>query len=152
MGNSEFLEKFSSSFATFLPYVTSDHCPAMLVFPNVICKKRRSFRFMNFLADKKEFHRTVKDKWNEPVIGYAMFILARRLKSMKKHMRNLNRENGNVFVKVKVLREELKKVQTELDQDPNNARLREDEMVFNNAYKDAVLDEEKLLKQNSKVE
>lgn len=152
MGNSDFLDQFGASFASFLPYVTSDHCPALLCIPDWIGKKRRSFRFMNFLAEKKEFHQTVKENWNEPITGYAMFVLAKRLKNMKKHIRELNRKNGNVFVKVKVLREELKKVQAELDKDPKNGKLREEEIVFNNAYKDAVLDEERVLKQKAKVE
>ena len=62
--------------------------------PDMIVKKRRSFRFMNFLAEKKEFYLTVKENWNEPVNGYAMFVLAKRLKNMKKHIRDLNRKNG----------------------------------------------------------
>ena len=110
MGNSAFIDQFGSSFANFLPYVTSDHCPALLIMPDMMVKRRRSFRFMNFLAEKKDFHLTVKENWNEPVIGYAMFILARRLKNMKKVIRDLNWKNGNVFEKVKVLRDELKKV------------------------------------------
>nr|GEU44105.1 hypothetical protein [Tanacetum cinerariifolium] len=39
---------------------------------------------------------------------------------MKSHMRELNIKNGNVFDKMKVLREELKKVQMELDNDPGD--------------------------------
>ena len=107
---------------------------------------------MNFLTDKKDYHLTVKEKWNVPISGYAMFVLARRLKNMKRHMRELNRRNGNVFEKVKVIREEFKKVQTELDKDPSNVKLREEELVFNSTYKNAVLDEERLLKQKTKIE
>ena len=53
-----------------------------------------------------------------------MFILARRLKNMKRYLRNLNRVNGNVFNKVKALRVELKRIQRELDKEPNNSFLR----------------------------
>nr|GEW90266.1 hypothetical protein [Tanacetum cinerariifolium] len=110
---------------------------------NVAVKRTRSFRFMNFLADKKEFHQTVRDKWNELVNGFAMFILARRLKGMKMHLRSLNTKNGNVYEKVKKLIDELNIVQIELDKDPHNVKLKEDEMVFNSAYREAVIDEEK---------
>ncbi|GJS50788.1 hypothetical protein Tco_0624150 [Tanacetum coccineum] len=140
-----------SCYSNFLPYVTSDHCPAMLVMADIAMKKRRSFRFMNYLADKKDFHRVVKDHWNKPVKGFAMFVLEKRLKGMKKHLRELNKKNGNVHDKVKRLRDELKKVQVELDKDPNNSDLREAEMVFNKAYREVALDEEKVLKQKSKV-
>lgn len=37
----------------FLPYITSDHCPAVLVFPEVRGPKPKPFRFMNFIAEKE---------------------------------------------------------------------------------------------------
>ncbi|GKB29313.1 RNA-directed DNA polymerase, eukaryota, reverse transcriptase zinc-binding domain protein, partial [Tanacetum coccineum] len=152
MGNSEFLDLFEACHATFLPYVTSDHCPALLVLPNATVRRKRYFRFMNYLADKSEFHKVVEENWNEPVTGCSMFVLAKRLKGMKKHLRELNKRNGNVYDNVKSLRAELKKAQFDLDKDPYNARLKEDEMILNSAYKNAVLDEENVLKQKTKVE
>ncbi|GJT12741.1 RNA-directed DNA polymerase, eukaryota, reverse transcriptase zinc-binding domain protein [Tanacetum coccineum] len=40
------------------------------------------------------------------------------------------REDSHIIEKVKILREELKKVQLELDKDPHNANLKEDDMNF----------------------
>ncbi|GJV01914.1 RNA-directed DNA polymerase, eukaryota, reverse transcriptase zinc-binding domain protein [Tanacetum coccineum] len=71
---------------------------------------------------------------------------------MKKYMRQMNRRNGNVFEKVKVLKDELSKIQCNLDKDPTNAVLKEEEMVYYSAYREAALDEEKLLKQKTKIE
>ncbi|GJX40550.1 hypothetical protein Tco_0255540 [Tanacetum coccineum] len=107
--------------------MTSDHCPVIIVYPDVKDFKPRSFQFMNFLADKPNFLSIVKDNWHIEVQGFRMFVLAKRLKNMKKHLRNMNRLNGNVFYKVKVLREELKKVQNCLDKDPNCVHLRDEE-------------------------
>lgn len=59
----------------------------------------------------------------------------------------MNRMNRNVFDKVKVLRVELKRVQMNLDKDPNNSCLREEEFIYCNAYKEAVIDEENLHRQ-----
>ncbi|GKE66987.1 hypothetical protein Tco_1521148, partial [Tanacetum coccineum] len=133
------------------PYVTSDHCPSLLVITDVTKKKRRAFRFMNYLTEKKNFHKLVNDKSNEPIKGYAMFVFAKRLKNMKRHLRDLNKKNGNVHEKVKMLRTELKKVQVVLDEDLNNSTLKEIEIVFNKAYREATLDEERILKQKAKV-
>ena len=80
-----------------------------------------------------------------------MFKLAKILKEMKHQMRKFNRENGNVFNKVKVLKEELDRVQECLDKDPTNDLLKEEEMVYANAYRDVALDEEKLLQQKTKI-
>nr|GEW67837.1 hypothetical protein [Tanacetum cinerariifolium] len=62
------------------------------------------------------------------------------------------RVNGNVFNKVKVLRAKLKKVQQILDKDPNSVHLREEELVYNNAYRESMVDGEKVYKQKTEVE
>ncbi|GJU07175.1 putative RNA-directed DNA polymerase, eukaryota, reverse transcriptase zinc-binding domain protein [Tanacetum coccineum] len=68
------------------------------------------------------------------------------------YLRNMNRLNGNVFDMVKVLREELKRVQNCLDKDPDCVHLREEEYVFCNAYKEAARDEEMVLRQKTKIQ
>nr|GEW17740.1 RNA-directed DNA polymerase, eukaryota, reverse transcriptase zinc-binding domain protein [Tanacetum cinerariifolium] len=55
MGNEEFIDKFSQAHAIFLPYLISDHCPIVIILPNVIQAKKRAFKFANFIADKQEF-------------------------------------------------------------------------------------------------
>nr|GEW18212.1 RNA-directed DNA polymerase, eukaryota, reverse transcriptase zinc-binding domain protein [Tanacetum cinerariifolium] len=112
MGNGDFLDLFGTSYAEFLPYITSDHCPALLVIP---C------------------------------------FSAKRLKTMKRHLRELNKRNGNVYEKVKSHKDKLKKIQSELDKDPYNVKLKEIEMMINSSYKAAVIDEEKVLKQKKKI-
>ncbi|GJU23245.1 RNA-directed DNA polymerase, eukaryota, reverse transcriptase zinc-binding domain protein [Tanacetum coccineum] len=145
MGNCHFLEEFKACVANFLPYNISDHTPALLTINEITSKKPKPFRFMNFLADKPEFLGIVKDNWNAPVDGFAMFVLAKRLKMMKRHMRKLNRKNGNVFANVKKLREEMLKAQVELDKSLYSAELRERELLCSNSYKSALLDEERII-------
>ncbi|GJX59181.1 RNA-directed DNA polymerase, eukaryota, reverse transcriptase zinc-binding domain protein, partial [Tanacetum coccineum] len=153
MGNGDFMSVFDRSYANFLPYMTSDHCPVILVFPKVHCSKPKSFRFLNFLANKDNFLPTIRDNWNVDIKGFYMFVLAKILKNMKKHMRRLNKCNGNVFVKSKFLNTKLERFQRSLDKDPLNVLLREEEMIYLKAYSDAVPDEERLMKvSNSRIE
>lgn len=67
-----------------------------------------------------------------------MLKLVKRLKAMTKHMRRFNNMNGNVFDKVRVLNVELARVQQCLDVDPSNVSLREEEMIYSHAYKEAT--------------
>ncbi|GJT92149.1 ribonuclease H-like domain-containing protein [Tanacetum coccineum] len=60
LGNPSFLTCYGSCFAKFLPYMTSDHSPTVIVYPDIKSAKPKSFRFMNFLADKPDFLATVK--------------------------------------------------------------------------------------------
>ncbi|GJY90171.1 zf-CCHC domain-containing protein [Tanacetum coccineum] len=124
MGNSQFISVYPASYANFMPYLSSNHCPAVLIILDVYID----------------------------IEGYNMFKLVKRLKALKKHMRNLNKKNGNVFDKVKFLKIELARVQESLDRDPSYSRLREEEMIYVQAYKDASIDKEKLLRQKTKVE
>ncbi|GKC92941.1 putative reverse transcriptase domain-containing protein [Tanacetum coccineum] len=69
IGNSDLFDMFGACYVNFLPYITSDHCHALLVIPCSVTKRKRSFRFMNYLTDKKEFHQVVKENWNVPING-----------------------------------------------------------------------------------
>ena len=92
MGNYQFVAAFPTSFAQFMPYLSSDHCPAVLSFPDISVSKPKTFRFLNFLAGQKEFSKVVKENWDIDVEGYDMFKLAKKLKYMKKFMRDLNKK------------------------------------------------------------
>lgn len=49
-----------------------------------------------------------------------MFSVVSKLKNLKPQLRKLNRLNRNVFDKVKILKAELEKIQTEMEADPSN--------------------------------
>ncbi|GJT92141.1 RNA-directed DNA polymerase, eukaryota, reverse transcriptase zinc-binding domain protein [Tanacetum coccineum] len=122
MGNCHFLEEFKACVANFLPYNISDHTHALLTINEITSKKPKPSRFMNFLADKPEFLGIVKDNWNAPVDGFAMF------------------------------RKKCSKAKRELNKSLYLTELRERELLCSNSYKSALLDEERLLRQKSKIE
>ncbi|GKA84753.1 reverse transcriptase domain-containing protein [Tanacetum coccineum] len=74
------------------------------------------------------------------------------MKSLKKPLRKLMYDQGNIHEKVKRLRVELDKVQVDLDADPFNTMLREEEAAYVQAFNDALLMEERFLKQKAKIE
>ncbi|GJU48767.1 hypothetical protein Tco_1218322 [Tanacetum coccineum] len=67
-------------------------------------------------------------------------------------MRDLNKKNGDVCEKVRMLKVDLDRVQEALSRDPSSGHLREDELVYSEVYRKAVIDEELLLKQKSKIQ
>ncbi|GKC51308.1 hypothetical protein Tco_1074053 [Tanacetum coccineum] len=66
MSNEAFINKFPNAHAKFLPYLISDHTPSILCIPTTFRKKRKAFRFSNFLTDKQEllpiFHEAEADE------------------------------------------------------------------------------------------
>ncbi|GJT13483.1 RNA-directed DNA polymerase, eukaryota, reverse transcriptase zinc-binding domain protein [Tanacetum coccineum] len=73
MGNEEFIDKFSQSYAIFHPYLISNHGPNVLIILNVIKAKKKAFKFANFVADKKELLPIVKNLWGKEYEGFQMF-------------------------------------------------------------------------------
>lgn len=80
-----------------------------------------------------------------------MFSIVSKMKMLKKEFSKLNKKCGNVFDKVNFLREEVARVQTELDNYPDNDDIRLEHANYLKALKDAIYDEECFLKQKAKV-
>ncbi|GJR31764.1 RNA-directed DNA polymerase, eukaryota, reverse transcriptase zinc-binding domain protein [Tanacetum coccineum] len=55
MINENFLDKFPTAHSVFLPYLISDHSPAILTIPKGCVKRKRAFRMFNFITDKEDF-------------------------------------------------------------------------------------------------
>ncbi|XP_071698715.1 uncharacterized protein [Rutidosis leptorrhynchoides] len=52
MCNETFISTFPQAYGVFLPFLVSDHSPAVLNVPNGISRRKKSFRFMNHVANK----------------------------------------------------------------------------------------------------
>ncbi|GJR99937.1 RNA-directed DNA polymerase, eukaryota, reverse transcriptase zinc-binding domain protein [Tanacetum coccineum] len=85
MVNDEFLLLFEKAYGIFLPYLISDHSPAILTFPKSISKKRKSFRFANYIADKEEFLNIVREGWSKEVRGTDNAKITRKRSKPDKH-------------------------------------------------------------------
>ncbi|GJR40035.1 RNA-directed DNA polymerase, eukaryota, reverse transcriptase zinc-binding domain protein [Tanacetum coccineum] len=152
LGNGSFISSFPTAFARFLPFMLSDHTPAVFVIPEVSKPKPKPFKFHNYLSSKDEFIPTVSRIWNNKIEGFSMYSLVSKLKMLKKPLRKLNFDQGNLFENVKRLRSDLAAVQSSLCADPHNGLLREAEAKTFKAYKSALKDEELFLKQKAKVQ
>lgn len=114
MGNSIFIDHYNNANAMFLPYGISDHSPAILVIPQAMHKRNKSFRFANYIADKDGFHDLVAENWNVEIDGHDMYRLVKKLKTLKSHLSKFNWQNGNLFEKVIELRKKLHDIQGQL--------------------------------------
>nr|GEU62956.1 hypothetical protein [Tanacetum cinerariifolium] len=106
----------------------------------------------NFLAYKPRFLEVVADQWSHQIDGCAMFRVVKRMKLLKKPIRKLLNDQGNIHERVANLRVELDAIQIALDTDPLNEVLQEEEAVYLTSFNEAKLDEERFLKQKAKAE
>ncbi|GJZ42324.1 putative reverse transcriptase domain-containing protein [Tanacetum coccineum] len=113
--------------------------------------KPKPFKFFNVLVKHDRFKEVVNEAWNYHVSGFYMFRMVKKLKNLKKPLRKLLIDKGNLHANVERIRGELDTIQTQLDIDPFNIRLREIEAANVVAFNQAVLDEEMFLKQKAKI-
>ncbi|GKE56091.1 RNA-directed DNA polymerase, eukaryota, reverse transcriptase zinc-binding domain protein, partial [Tanacetum coccineum] len=152
MSNLDFNDVFQGAHVIFQPYRISDHAPAVLSIPTAVKVKPKPFKFFNILVHNVRFKEVVLDGWNVNVSGFHMFKVVQRLKNLKKPIRKMLYDHGNIHENVKRLRVELDKVQRDLDLDPFNNDLRDEEAAYVQAFNEALLMEERFLKQKAKIQ
>nr|GFA76684.1 RNA-directed DNA polymerase, eukaryota, reverse transcriptase zinc-binding domain protein [Tanacetum cinerariifolium] len=96
MVNQSFMTKFNSAMGHFRPFMTSDNCPVVLSNARCLNKKKRSFRFPNFIVGKEEFLPIVEKGWKEGIEGHHMFKVVKKLKMLKNQLR-INGERHGFF-------------------------------------------------------
>nr|GFA71700.1 hypothetical protein [Tanacetum cinerariifolium] len=151
-GNLEFNESFVGAHAIFHPYRVSDHSPTVLILPSKTKFLPKPFKFINILAHHVKFKDVVSEGWASSVSGFCMFKVVKKLKILKKPLRKLLYAHGNIHENVTRLRTEVDNAQKALDTDPFNLSLREQEATYVNAYNEALILQERFLKQRAKIQ
>nr|GEW28645.1 hypothetical protein [Tanacetum cinerariifolium] len=137
MGNLEFLDVFSGGHAHFHPYHISDHSPTVLKILDLPMNKPKPFKFFNFVTHKSKFLEILASHWNVAVPGHHMYHVVSKLKALKKPLRKLVHDHGNLHECVNKLRHELDEVQKALDLNPTDQTLCEEEAVYVQAFNKA---------------
>nr|GEY62172.1 hypothetical protein [Tanacetum cinerariifolium] len=130
MGNLDLIYSFPGVHAIFQPYIISDHSSTVLKFPSLVVSKPKPFKFYNFLTFKSKFIEIVNNHWNFDIEGHNMFKVVSKLKLLKKPLRKLLHDQGNLHERVNLLRIELDNVQKALDSSLDYPILREEEGVY----------------------
>jgi hypothetical protein len=105
------------------PGAFSDHSPAAVRLDPYV-QGKRNFKFLNMWASHDSFSEVVSSHWLSPVYGTPMFILCRRLKLLKVHLKELNHLHySHISERVLRLESELEHHQFELQQDMDNQTL-----------------------------
>ncbi|GJR21636.1 protein LAZ1 [Tanacetum coccineum] len=120
--------------------------------PSLPVTKPRPFKFFNFLAYKSNFMDLVSSHWITSVVGHSMFQVVQKMKILKKPLRKLMHDQGNLHERVTHFRVELDEIQKVINCDTYNNSVRDKGVVFNQAFNEAKIDEERFLRQKAKIE
>jgi len=98
--NESWSNLFPSSFGLFGPPDFSDHASCGVVLELDPIKAKRPFKFFNFLLKNPEFLNLVWDVWySTNVVGSSMFRVSKKLKALKKPIKDFSRLNYSNFEK-----------------------------------------------------
>nr|XP_043639258.1 uncharacterized protein LOC122610330 [Erigeron canadensis] len=152
MGNMRFIDDFPAACAIFQPYRISDHSPCVLKLPSISRSKPKPFKFSNLLIHIEGFLEALRKEWETEIGGHYMFRATQKLNAIKKPMRKMLHDMGNLHARVDMFRTELDAAQVSIDHDPSDPHLREQEASCLKLFHQAKLDEERFLKQKAKIE
>lgn len=91
--NAPFFECFPNATSNFLNSgCLSDHSPCIIqLMP--IASSAYSFKFYNMWVKHEQFQAIVSNSWDVPIMGTSMFILCKKLKRLKRPLKELNRKD-----------------------------------------------------------
>ncbi|XP_010446053.1 PREDICTED: uncharacterized protein LOC104728823 [Camelina sativa] len=115
--------EFPSSLAVFGEPVFSDHSPGCLFLDSAKQKCNKPFKFFSLLNQHPEFAPLIKLWWDALQFdGTKMFVISKKLKFLKKVIRDFSKENySGIEKRVQEAYSELIKCQQELLTDPSTA-------------------------------
>lgn len=113
--------------------------------------KKKAFKYYNIWSTYSTFNQLVEGSWNEPVVGYKMFQVVRKMKMLKQKLMKLHKQNFNNLVEDNEDRKNLQKIQEQLQFNPSDKTLQQVERGLGQKFKKSSYLAESFLIQRSKA-
>ena len=152
-GNTALHTKWPTTNSTFLPRSVSDHSASVTAMGTASYRPKPPFKFLNFWAEKEEFMEIVSSLWKEKIEGNPFIQLTTKMWLVRDKLRNLHQHNSShITRRVCKAKADWDKVQIDLDTNPTNAGLQEQERVCARQYVQLSNDEESFYRQKSRIQ
>ncbi|XP_050238227.1 uncharacterized protein LOC126687715 [Mercurialis annua] len=151
--NGDICDTFQHAYFESLPNPISDHSPIITYLHNSQCKEKNSFKFFNFWSIHPEFRKIVEDEWSKSYNGHYMYQCVQKLKAMSFSLSKLNRQHFfDISQKVNIQRSNLEKLQIDIQRDPSNHLLIDEERAMAVHFRFLLSCEESFYKQKSRIQ
>ncbi|KAL2904222.1 Holliday junction ATP-dependent DNA helicase RuvB [Bienertia sinuspersici] len=152
MANDEWQESYGCMIAQFLNADISDHCPAF-VSSSSQCQGKKPFKFYRVWSTAANFKEELRKIWGTYVAGSRMFRVVKKLKLVKKWLKDLNQRGFYELQKqATVAHQLLDSIQTKLQLDPLNVHLMNEEQEAQKDYLAKQAAYVSFLKQKAKLD
>ena len=151
--NPQWLDKFPTAYANYLPSGISDHSPIVINIAQTSKKKGFPFKFYNYWTSFERFANTVNLSWSQGIQGTYQFQLCHQLRNLKYNLKNLTKDSiGKEKILADKARENLILCQTDLDAHPDSPILWAQERQLEGIFLDAIRIEEEAMRQKSRIQ
>lgn len=156
LGNSNQFNHMTNASITVGSRGLSDHAPLILHTGIALPRLRKPFQFFNYMLNLDGFTDLIASTWQNQVSGNPLFILAEKLRHVKKALVTLNINQGNLTPNVQKIRQDLHAIQQAIDSTAassvDNTSLRAKERLLHHQLWRAITLEENLAQQKSRVQ
>ncbi|XP_074298451.1 uncharacterized protein LOC141629330 [Silene latifolia] len=122
--NDDWILSYPDSMARFCTKGLYDHCPCVINLTENHIRKKSAFKYFNMWSMAANFSEVVKEGWNCDIQSTPMFRVVKKLKGLKKKLKNLDREQFSDIENLTHVTElSLKHFQDQLSKDPLNPEL-----------------------------
>ncbi|XP_074298739.1 uncharacterized protein LOC141629667 [Silene latifolia] len=151
--NMVWLMAFPDMTATFLPEGLFDHNPCVIEPWSITDRKRSSFKYFNMWGRDEKFMTIVEAVWRTPINGITMFQIVRKLKLLKRELKELNKEAySNVEAVARLAKIHLEQLQKQMQNDMGNCHLWDKEKHAAATYRELDKARTEFLAQKAKVQ
>lgn len=156
LGNTFWFNEMSHASVFFGPRGLSDHCPILLHTGIELPKVQKPFQFFNFMIDLDGYRATVLEAWGCSISGNPLYVLAEKLRRLKKALIALNRQHGHLPSNVQSLRSDLHATKHSIDLISSSSidcsLSRSKERLLSHKLWKALALEESLARQKSRIQ
>ncbi|XP_009780001.1 uncharacterized protein [Nicotiana sylvestris] len=143
--------KYNNLEAIYENYGVSDHSPILLSTEVTRNSLPKPFRLLTVLMHEDEFSKMVQEVWSKKITGYAMYSDWQKLQILGSEAKGMNQAFNSVDKRLESLKDQVQKVQKEIDDDLFNSPLilKEKELLLQIEKWEGI--QEKVYKQKSRA-
>ncbi|GAV92089.1 RVT_1 domain-containing protein, partial [Cephalotus follicularis] len=148
MGNWEWFQSFGYAYAHTHASGISDHSPITVQLMQQTHTSGRPFKFLNFWAEHPQFLDIVRQEWTKSYTGPLLRRIQLKLKKLKGRLKSLSTRPDSI---TEALRRRLREVQLQIDGNPEDVELKQQEIKLRNELAISARKEEAFFKQKSRI-
>jgi len=150
--NDMWLQVFPNVEAEVVAEGVSDHSPLIISITTPAKRGGKPFKFFSFWMRHNSFKQVLKDSWDQPSSGYAMYQVFTKLKRLKVDLKKLKHEfYSNITLRVKVVKADLVAQQCLMQQGRVTTDMRNKETTLLQIYVSLCAAEEEFMKQKFRI-